>query len=251
MSENKAEENKKIEEEIETLIRNNTEIFPENLDDCSEKLKIDYDITMYAVKKVILELMERQNLDISEVKFLDSGAYSNVFKVGEFVVKLGFSRENRGVPYSKHIIRPLIAFKLMMGAYLEVQNLVDAKWYEGLSDEEIEEELFNLYVKLRKDGIIWKDIKKENVGRLLKRNSSNFEIDYIDKDGNQDSYEMNVSDDRLDVRERREDENEILPAGELVIIDRDYLMGRGAWTTKDPTVEKGREFSKRYESMEK
>lgn len=251
MSENNEEKNRKIEEELEALIRNNTEIFPENLENCSEKLKIDYDITMYAVKKVILELMERQNLDISEVKFLDSGAYSNVFKVGEFVVKLGFSRENRGVPYSKHIIQPLIAFKLMMGAYIEVQNLVDAKWYEGLSDEEIEEELFKLYVKLRKDNIIWKDIKKENVGRLLKRNSSNFEIDYIDKDRNYGSYEMNVSDDRLDVKGRREDENEILPAGELVIIDRDYLMGRGAWTTKDPTVDIGKKFNKRYESMEK
>ena len=50
---------------------------------------------------------------------------------------------------------------------------------------------------------------------------------------------------------REEGENEILPAGELVIIDRDYLIGKGAWTPKNPTKTKNEEFAKRYESMEK
>ena len=41
-----------------------------------------------------------------------------------------------------------------------------------------------MYVKLRKDGIIWKDIRKENVGRLLKRNTSNLKINYVENDKN-------------------------------------------------------------------
>lgn len=250
-----------LEELVKSLFKDKENIIPKEFDELSEKQKEDYEITFFAIKKVISELLERQNLDISEVSCIGSGYYSDTIKVGEFVVKVGFSRENRGVPYSKHIIQPLISYKVKMGVNIEVQNLVDAKWWEikdengniirELTEEEINDELFKVYANLRKDGIVWKDIKKENVGRLLKRNSSNFDIDYIDKEGKKGTYEMNVSDDRLDVVGRKEGENEILSAGELVIIDRDYLVGRGAWASRFPNPEKDEEFRKRYEKIER
>ena len=250
-----------VEELIKSFFNDKTHIIPKETANLSEKSKKDYEITIYAIKKIILELLERQNLDISSVSIIGSGYYSDTIKVGEYVVKVGFPRENRGVPYSKHIIQPLISYKIKMGVNIEVQNLVDAKWWEikdengniirELSEEEIEEELFKVYCNLRKENIVWKDIKKENVGRLLKKNSSNFDIEYINKDGEKDSYEMQMSDASLDVVGREDGENEILPAGELVIIDRDYLVGKGTWTPQNPTKTKNEEFGKRYESMEK
>lgn len=258
---NNAIDDLQLEELIRLIFKDKDHIIPKEPEKLSEKQQEDYEITIYAIKKIISELLERQNLDVSDISCIGSGAYSDTIKVGEFVVKVGWTRENRGVPYSKHIIQPLLSYKIKMGVNIEVQNLVDAKWWEikdengnvirELTGEEINDELFKLYANLRKDRIVWKDIKKENVGRLLKRNSSNYDIEYINKNGEKDTYEMNVPDDRIDVVGREEGENEILPAGELVLIDRDYLMGRGAWTPKNPTPKKGEEFERRYEVMEK
>jgi hypothetical protein len=250
-----------LDELVKSLFKDKENIIPKEFDELSEKQKEDSEITFFAIKKVISELLERQNLDVSEVSCIGSGYYSDTIKVGEFVVKVGFPRENRGVPYSKHIIQPLISYKVKMGVNIEVQNLVDAKWWEikdengnivrELTEEEINDELFKVYADLRKDGIVWKDIKKENVGRLLIRNSSNFDIEYIGKNGEKGTYEMNLPDDRLDIVGRKEGENEILSAGELVIIDRDYLVGKGAWVVRNPTAEIGEKFNKRYEAMDR
>lgn len=256
-----------LDELIRTLFKDKENIIPKDPEKLSEEQKKEFEITFCVIKQAILDLLIKQNLDISEVTCIGSGYYSDTIKVGEFVVKVGMPRENRGVPYSKYIIRPLIAFKIKMGVYIEVQNLVDAKWWEikdengnivrELTDEEINDELFRLYANIRieaeKKGekLLWRDIKKENVGRLLKRNTSNYDVEYINKNGESGTYEMNVPDDRLDVVGRKEGENEILSAGELVIIDRDYLIGRGAWASRVPNSEKDEEFRKRYEAMDR
>ena len=105
--------------------------------------------------------------------------------------------------------------------------------------------MFILYFNLREDNVIWKDVKKENVGRLLKKNSSNFYRDSAKID------EVKIPDELRGMRGRSQDDREMLQAGELVIIDRDYLVGKGAWTPQNPTKTKNEEFGKRYESMEK
>jgi len=251
-----------LDDIITLMFKDKNNIIPKEPEKLSEKDMKEYEVGFFAIKKIITELLERQGLDITAVSYLASGSYSDTIKVGEFVIKIGVTRENKEIPYSKHIIRPLISFVTNRGANIEVQNLVDARWWEikdengnvirELSEEEIEEELFRVYCNLRRDGVIWKDIRKENVGRLLKRNSSNFEVEYIDTTtGKTDTYEMDISDEHLAVVGRKEGETEILSAGELVIIDRDYLNGRGAYNPKNKMTSVESTFKKRYESMEK
>jgi hypothetical protein len=142
-----------------------------------------------------------------------------------------------------------------MGVYLEVQNLVDAKWWEikddkgniirELTEEEIEEELFKVYASLREDGIVWKDIKKENVGRLLKKNSSNFYHDSAKID------EVKIPDELRGMRGRSQDDREMLQAGELVIIDRDYLEGKGVGVPRTPPTTLNYEFNEEYKKPKK
>jgi len=83
MFETKNVDNDKIEMFIESLIRSNTELFPENFDACTESRKKDFEITMYAIKKIMIELVERQKIDLSNVEYIASGCYSNVFRVEE------------------------------------------------------------------------------------------------------------------------------------------------------------------------
>lgn len=239
----------------------NVNVVPDNFLVMSEEERKKFEIGIFAIKKVIEELLERQGLDLTEVAYIASGAYSDTIRVGDFVLKIGKARANKQTPYSKHIIKPLISYMVNGRINLEVQNLVDAKWWEikdedgniirELSEEEIEEEMFRLYCSLRKDGIAWKDIKRENVGRLLKRNSSNFEVEYTDTNGDIGSYEMNIADEQLGIVGRVNGENEILSAGELVIIDRDHLNGKGVYNPKLRTMTTEESFKKRYESIEK
>lgn len=222
----------------------------------SEAAKASNELSVWVVKKVIQEMAEYQGITPFDVETLGNGYYANVFKIGDFAIKIGDYRANtENIPYSKHLIQPLLRQKLKGGLYIEVQNIVDTKWYEELSEEEIEEVLFQMYVKLRKDGIIWKDIRKENVGRLLKRNTSNLKINYVENDKNGKrtikKEEMQVPDSTASIVGR--DGNEILDIGEFVIIDLDFLMSpeKGSINAALASIksDKHDEFDKKYKSL--
>ena len=188
---------------------------------------------------------------------MGEGTHSDAFKIGEYVVKLGtYSTNTSQVPYSKYIIQPILRQKLKMGLYIEVQNLADTTWYQGLSEEEIEEELFKLYANLRREGVEWKDIRKENVGRLLKPNSPNLNIDYYAKNsaGEMEKVrgEITVTDEMSQFTPHQESENDILQAGELVIIDIDFLGGRGVLVPRTGLdAELHSKCKNRYESQDR
>lgn len=244
-----------LNEYVELMLKEEELLFPENP---SEKFEKDAKISVFLAKKLVSEFLEIQNMDLSEVEYLGAGGYSRVFRVGEFVIKLGSIRDTDKVPGNKNIIRPVLSFRIMesLKYSVEVQNLVDTKWWEikdkngnvekELSKKEIEEELFLLYFKLRRCDIIWKDIKKENVGRLLKSNSSNLYIPQETKDGNKMIEEFKMSDKNLGIVTPEKDYDGVLPAGSLVITDRDYLEYKEIRTRRNPTDIIGRKFDKEY-----
>lgn len=96
------------------------------------------------------------------------------------------------IPNHKRILKPLLRRnvpvdfeeKISLGELkeediisLECQDFVNVKWHEELNDKEIEENLYYIYKDLKKDGIIWTDIKPENVGK-----SQNGELVILDMD---------------------------------------------------------------------
>ena len=120
---------------------------------------------------------------------------------------------------------------------MEVQNKVQNNWWEGLTEAEIDEELYRIYKELRDDGILWIDCKKENVGRLLKENKTN----YCDIRGN----ELRPEDKAIGFYGKKT--NRVLSKGELVIIDTDYLITREDEKNWYKWNNFQNEFSKRYE----
>jgi len=242
---------------VELMLKEEEQLFPENPSPKSEK---DTEISVYLAKKLVSEFLTLQNMDLSEVEYLGAGGYSRVFRVGEFVIKIGAIRDTDEVPGNKNIIKPVLSFRIMesLRYSVEVQNLVDAKWWEikdengniikKLSEKEIEEELFLLYFKLRRCDIIWKDIKPGNVGRTLKINSSNLYIPQTTKDGQEIKVEFKMSDENLGIVTPEKDYDEVLPAGSLVITDRDYLecSDPRTRTHRNPTDKIGRKFDAEY-----
>lgn len=102
--------------------------------------------------------------------------------------------------------------------FIEVQNLVDKNWYKDMTKEEINEVLFTIYSEMRSQGLVWIDIKADNVGRLLRPNKTNIPI-FLDE--NRQKTEGTPPNEAIGFI--GEAEGDVLPEGEYVVIDTDYI----------------------------
>lgn len=178
------------------------------------------------------EIMDRQNLNIKDIQLLGKGWFSNSYKIGQFVLKLGKVRLTEMIPYHKRILQPLLRQNTNPNddnnLFIEIQNVVDSDWYKDMSEEQIQEELYKIYKEMRKDGVVWTDLKKENIGRLIKPNRTNYYTETLE--GNIDdektlrivTKELEVSDDAVGIFDRKPEK--CLEPGEFVILDSDFIF---------------------------
>lgn len=192
----------------------------------------------WAISRMTTELLEDQKISLKEMEMFGRGNYSRSMKIGEYIFKVGDERSTTEIPYDRRIIQPLTRRKLEgkngEDVYVEVQNLVDKDWYKGLTDEEVDEELYKIYAEMRGRGHRWTDVRKDNVGRLLKPNERKFDIN-----GN----EIVPEDSAIGFTNR--DDDDVLPAGELVIIDTDYIYEENSRYSGSIASAHGR-FEERY-----
>ena len=177
------------------------------------------------------EIMDRQDIAIKDIDILREGQFNTPYKIGQFILKIGDTRETKTIPYHRRILQPLVRQNTNPNGennfYIEIQNVVDADWYKGMTEEQIQEELYKIYKEMRRDGVVWTDIKKENIGRLIKPNRTNYYTETLE--GNIDdkktlrivTKELEVSDDAVGIVGRKQEE--CLQPGELVILDSDFV----------------------------
>lgn len=201
-----------------TLTEENHERFNEYLEENKYRLAsliIKYYIhdDNYVLNEILVKLIE-EICECENVKFVDikkiGGDYthsSKVFLIGNKVLKVGQERDYFYIPNDKRILKPLIRIDLKnysnVRGTIEVANKVDTETY--ISDEDI----YKLDRELRDRGIVFIDIKRENIGYLLYDND----------------YNWNKS--LADIPEARGligQNSEVLKKGELVIIDTDYIF---------------------------
>lgn len=177
---------------------------------------------IHKIKELIDEIAKKEGVRLSDITHIGSGQYSECIKIGETVLKFGKKRILEDLPVHKRILTPtlrknipsdykkqiedgIITEENVIG--IECQSLVEQNWTEGLTEEEIEEKLYEIYKELRSSGIIWVDIKPENVGKLLKPNI----IEKTFKGPNGEDIKQRTS----------------LPEGELVVFDTDRIYTKG------------------------
>jgi len=102
--------------------------------------------------------------------------------------------------------------------FIEVQNLVDKNWYKDMTKEEINEVLFTIYSEMRSQGLVWTDIKANNVGRLLRPNKANLSL-FLDE--NRQKIEGIPPNEAIGFI--GEVQGDVLQEGEYVILDTDYI----------------------------
>lgn len=153
------------------------------------------------------EIAQNEMADVSDVEYIGKGDHSNVYKLGNKVIKLGERRLTNKIPYHRRILQPLLRRKIKnKDLYIEISEYVE-------SDISItDEDAYLIYKELRNDGIIWLDAKRENLGRLRKNNIIHFkEPLYVEKES-------------IGYIKETLKEEEPLNKGDLVIIDTDYLF---------------------------
>lgn len=180
----------------------------------------------YGIGNVILELLKAQNISFDEYEhnltFIGLGSSSVVFQIDEYIFKMGHFRFNEKIPNHKRVLQPLIrcSFKFPgCPIYIEVQNLVDRNWYKNMSQQESSEIVDKIYNELENSGINWWDNKSRNIGKLLKPNKANLIMGYTYANGKWLPDER-IENSFLGIVGNN---NEILPAGEYVILDTDSL----------------------------
>lgn len=195
----------------------------------------------WVITGIAKEMLKDQKLTPDKMKIYGSGQYSKTIKIGEYVFKVGKPRSSFEIKNDERIIQPL--FRREIGdndekICIEVQDLVDKNWYEGLTEEQIEEELYKVYSEMYDRGIRWTDVRKENVGRLLKPNTGIYNINGQELKGEDKAKGFIENEDKEQVN--------ILDAGELVVIDTDFIFDYKQESIYCGNYSLYREFKERY-----
>lgn len=210
------------------------------------------------ISKLIEELCEHENIGINDLEFGGVGHFNFNIKIGSYILKLGEGENRRTskIENDKRIFKPLVrqlynAGNIGEGAnmFIEIQNVGDDKWYIGLSEDEIKEQLYEVYKELRDRGKVWVDVKPENVARLLKPNKENFEIEVLNQEGKLEKRELKSN--NYAINFIGDESDEVLGPGELAIIDTDYIYNENDEIYNIPKKSYYDEFEERYQAEKK
>lgn len=182
---------------------------------------------------IIQDICKNEGKGISDTKYIKAGSYSTAFSIGDKVIKIGKKRNTEKFPNNPYIVTPLLRRKINIDNqifYIEVVEKVDTS-----NKDVTEEDMYNLYKNVRDLGLMWNDVAKRNVGRLLKDNVIHWQ-------GN-----LAPSDKVLGLDSKRG--TIILKKGDLVILDADFIYDENdeLKSYASDSLPLQRKFEKRYQ----
>ena len=203
---------------------------------------------------MIDELLQDENQRYIDIQYLKSGQFSQAYRIGEKVIKIGMPRETYYIPNHRRILQPLVRKEFKekernnrVFACAEIVDLVNPLRPEDWK----EETLYQVYKDLREDGLVWTDIKYDNLGRLRRKNVVTFEgkeiwvapetVGFIDeepKEGYQEKYQKDET-----ILEGREKENTFSSGLEEFSVEDDskeHLLGEQKKESTKDVLKKGR-----------
>lgn len=185
-----------------------------------EQCAKDYALTLSIMIDELLQSEGKSWIDLNEK---GHGTFSNVFEIGEKILKLGEPRKTYKIPYHRRILQPLVRTNFQTEGNdvvcVEISEKVDTR-FECNETETI----YQIYKELREAGIFWTDPKIDNIGRLRRDNVINLNGEILDVDSAAVGFEG-------------EKKEEPLKVGDLVILDTDYIYKEG-----DPELFWGNKF---------
>lgn len=132
------------------------------------------EINIYAktLSYVIRETLDETHTDYTDIKYIDEGVFSQVYQIGNKVLKVGSELHKYNIPNHRRLLQPLIRANYTLGngkVFSSFQLLPLGDTYFS-KEEKTDDKLYEIYKECRKDGIVLLDIKWENVCKLLSDN---------------------------------------------------------------------------------
>ena len=204
----------------------------------------DFDTFISVLVLIIDELLEEENsicdtpISYADISF-DEGTYSLVLLIGDKVLSVG-NRKTYMIPNHRRILQPLIRpniSRLLSSKVSIYTTMIDVSERVDTESEISEEDLYLVYKELRDCNILWTDVKRENVGRLLKSNIVHY------------SKTLAVDDSVKGFTRELDSGTEVLGIGEVVIIDKDFIYDLNYFDIQDVDYwsELATSFEKKYQ----
>lgn len=203
-----------INKKIAKIIDQNARLFTKQiLNKAIKDFRMEYDIIPTNLKiieqinyLIIKEIVDNEKVKMSSIKLIGHGEFSDVYQIGNKIIKLGKKRGTKTFPNNPYIVKPLLRKEFELGEKTKIFVEVCEKILTNCCTKEDVDEI---YKKMRRLGLVWIDVKQKNLGKLLKDNKI-----YWNKP-------LSPSDTVLMLQEYRGSEE--LKKGDVVICDADYI----------------------------
>lgn len=203
-----------INKKIAKIIDQNARLFTKQiLNKAIKDFRMEYDIIPTNLKiieqinyLIIKEIVYNEKVKMSSIKLIGRGEFSDVYQIGNKIIKLGKKRGTKTFPNNPYIVKPLLRKEFELGEKAKIFVEVCEKILTNCCTKEDVDEI---YKKMRRLGLVWIDVKQKNLGKLLKDNKI-----YWNKP-------LSPSDTALMLQEYRGSEE--LKKGDVVICDADYI----------------------------
>ena len=134
---------------IEATIAKSTSMYypnikKENLDKLTELLK---------------NTAREEGTTLLDIRYMNYGAYSEVFRIKSKIIKVGYTRECPNIPENNRILIPY--FKGNIGSdFIEINDYINS--IDSITNEDV----YTVYKDIRDEGLIWLDPGKENIAKV-------------------------------------------------------------------------------------
>ncbi len=150
------------------------------------------------------ETAKNEGLTLFDIKKIDYGSYSTIYRIGSKIIKIGYRRRIDEIVDNNRILLPDTLLKIHSNI-IEITDFIDGK--SNFSTEEI----YEVYKELRDQGVVWLDPTKDNLKR-------------IDEETLKKQEKKSESRDRFPFMKNRRFINKPLKTNDLVIIDLDHMV---------------------------
>ena len=203
-----------INKKIAKIIDQNARLFTKQiLNKAIKDFRMEYDIIPTNLKiieqinyLIIKEIVDNEKVKMSSIKLIGRGEFSDVYQIGNKIIKLGKKRGTKTFPNNPYIVKPLLRKEFELGEKTKIFVEVCEKILTNCCTKEDVDEI---YKKMRRLGLVWIDVKQKNLGKLLKDNKIYW------------NEPLSPSDTVLMLQEYRGSEE--LKKGDVVICDADYI----------------------------
>ena len=149
---------------IINIFKRNKTLTIEQIYDLLEQTYNKYNIAKQDYKKIIINLdkiCDLSNCSIEKLKYIKTENEEIIFEQNDKIIKIVPNFKEEVFCHSESIQKP------NMGQELEIGNInITVLAYNKLNTENINnQDLINLYIKLRNEGYLWNNPKIENIGK--------------------------------------------------------------------------------------